>query len=167
MATHYTRLRPGLFKYCVLAAAFCFLLAGGCATRQSGGPQVNTPSLIVPEDDGASPLTSTEMAALKTTGQIDKNLPADALSDVARQYKYFLRKGRNTMSVFSKRAEQYLAYSRKVFRSRGMPEELAYLAIVESGYKADAKSPARAARGLAIHALYRHEVRSEPGLVDG
>lgn len=145
MATHYTRLRPGLFKYCVLAAAFCFLLAGGCATRQSGGPQVNTPSLIVPEDDGASPLTSTEMAALKTTGQIDKNLPADALSDVARQYKYFLRKGRNTMSVFSKRAEQYLAYSRKVFRSRGMPEELAYLAIVESGYKADAKSPAGAA----------------------
>lgn len=124
---------------------FCLALAGGCATRQSGGPQVNTPALIVPEDDSASPLTNTEMAALKSTGQIDKNLPADAMPDVARQYKYFLRKGRNTMSVFSKRAEQYLAYSRKVFRSRGMPEELAYLAIVESGYKADAKSPAGAA----------------------
>lgn len=123
----------------------CLALAGGCATRQSGGPQVNTPALIAPEDDSASPLTNTEMAALKSTGQIDKNLPAEAMPDVARQYKYFLRKGRNTMGVFSKRAEQYLAYSRKVFRSRGMPEELAYLAIVESGYKADAKSPAGAA----------------------
>lgn len=145
MTTPYPRLRPVFFKCCVLAALFCLALAGGCGARQSGGPQITTPALIVPEDDSASPLTETEMAALKSTGQIDRNLPAEAMPDVARQYKYFLRKGRSTMSAFSKRAEQYLAYSRKVFRSRGMPEELAYLAIVESGYKADAKSPAGAA----------------------
>lgn len=136
---------PVSLKFCVLAAACCFMLAGGCATRQSGGPQVSSPAPILPEDDGASPLTATELAALKSTGQIDKKLPAEAMADVARQYKYFLRKGRNTMSVFSKRSEQYLAYARKVFRTRGMPDELAYLAIVESGYRVDAKSPAGAA----------------------
>ena len=129
----------------LLAAALCLLLAGGCATRQGKGPEVSTPSFVLPDDESASPLTRTELAALKSTGQIDKNVPDEAMPDVARQYKYFLRKGRNTMSVFSKRSEQYLAYARKVFRSRGMPDELAYLAIVESGYKADAKSPAGAA----------------------
>lgn len=145
MARKPTRPWPVLLKFCVLAAACCLMLAGGCATRQSEGPQVSSPALILPEDDGASPLTATELAAFKSTGQIDKKLPAEAMSDVARQYKYFLRKGRNTMSVFSKRSEQYLAYARKVFRTRGMPDELAYLAIVESGYRVDAKSPAGAA----------------------
>ena len=144
MAQHTTSFRvPGAFW--LLVAAFCLLLAGGCATRQGKGPEVSTPSLMLPDDESASPLTRTELAALKSTGQIDKNVPADAMPDVARQYKYFLRKGRNTMSVFSKRSEQYLAYARKVFRSRGMPDELAYLAIVESGYRVDAKSPAGAA----------------------
>ena len=144
MAQHTTSFRaPGAFW--LLVAAFCLLLAGGCASRQGKGPEVSTPSLMLPDDESASPLTRTELAALKSTGQIDKNVPADAMPDVARQYKYFLRKGRNTMSVFSKRSEQYLAYARKVFRSRGMPDELAYLAIVESGYRVDAKSPAGAA----------------------
>ncbi len=129
----------------LLAAALCLLLAGGCSTRQGKGPEVSAPSFMLPEDESAAPLTQTELAALRSTGQIDRNVPADAMPDVARQYKYFLRKGRNTMSVFSKRSEQYLAYARKVFRSRGMPDELAYLAIVESGYKADAKSQAGAA----------------------
>ncbi|WP_027719741.1 lytic transglycosylase domain-containing protein [uncultured Desulfovibrio sp.] len=131
---------------CWLAvAALCLLLAGGCATRQGKGPEVSTPSLMLPDDESATPLTQTELAALKSTGQIDRNVPAEAMPDVARQYKYFLRKGRNTMSAFSKCSEQYLAYARKVFRSRGMPDELAYLAIVESGYRSDAKSPAGAA----------------------
>ena len=57
------------------------------------------------------------------------------MPDVVLQYKHFLRKGRGTMSVFSRNAEPYLGYARKVFRSRGMPEELAYLALVESGYR--------------------------------
>ena len=131
-------------KCCLLAAAFCLLLAGGCATRQGKGPEVSSPSFVLPEDESAAPLTRTELAALKSAGQIDRNVPDDAMPDVARQYKYFLRKGRKTMSVFSKRSEQYLTYARKVFRSRGMPDELAYLAIVESGYRADAKSPAGA-----------------------
>lgn len=46
------------------------------------------------------------------------------------------------MSASSKRAEQFLAYAKRVFRSR-MPEDLAYLAIVESGYRSG--SPAGAA----------------------
>lgn len=130
-------------RLCILAALCCLLLAGGCASRQGGGPGKGL-SLSVP-DDNSPPLTASETAALHSTSQVDKNVPEDGMADVARQYKYLLRKGRGTMSVSSKRAEQFLAYARRVFRSRGMPEDLAYLAIVESGYRSEIRSPAGAA----------------------
>ncbi len=127
-------------RLCVLLALCCLLLAGGCASRQGGSGGGGGASFSIPDSD-PTPLTAKEAAALNSTGHVDKRMPPEAMDDVARQYKYFLRKGRNSMCVFSKRAENYLAYAHKVFRSRGMPEELAYLAIVESGYRVDARSP--------------------------
>lgn len=98
------------------------------------------PSLIIPGDEGGEPLTPTELAAFQNTARIDRDIHKASMPDVVLQYKHFLRKGRGTMSVFSRNAEPYLGYARKVFRSRGMPEELAYLALVESGYRPDAES---------------------------
>lgn len=127
-------------RLCVLAVACCLMLAGGCASRQNGDSGGRGVSFSVPDDD-PTPLSSKELAALQSTGQVDKSVPPEAMDDVTRQYKYYLHKGRNSVCVFSKRAEGYLNYSRQVFRSRGIPEELAYLAIVESGYRVDARSP--------------------------
>ncbi len=126
----------------------CFLLASallaGCGARQGGSVDEDT-SLYVPSEEAAISLSPAEQAALHSSGPIDRNIPADAMREVTLQYKHFLNKGRPTMNVFSKRAEKYLSYSRKVFRTRGMPEDLAYLAIVESGYRPDAVSRAGAA----------------------
>ena len=136
--------RSAMARLGIMAVVFCLLLAGGCASRQ-GGDAGKGLSMSVPEEDTSPPLTATETAALNTTGQVDRNIPESAMTDVTRQYKYFLRKGRPTMSASSKRAEQFLAYAKRVFRSRGMPEDLAYLAIVESGYRSEVRSPAGAA----------------------
>ena len=136
--------RSAMARLGIMAVVFCLLLAGGCASRQ-GGDAGKGLSMSVPEEDTSPPLTATEAAALNTTGQVDRNIPESAMTDVTRQYKYFLRKGRPTMSASSKRAEQFLAYAKRVFRSRGMPEDLAYLAIVESGYRCEVRSPAGAA----------------------
>lgn len=130
--------RARLVLLCILA--FCLLLAGGCGSKQKKGQALSMPSLIIPGDEGGEPLTPAEVAAFQTTAQIDRNIHKASMPDVALQYKHFLRKGRGTMSVFSQNAEPYLGYARKVFRSRGMPEELAYLALVESGYRPDAES---------------------------
>lgn len=141
---HYRKnrwLQPG---FLLLALSVLCLALTGCGARKSASPEVSMPGVIVPET-GGDPLTHTEVAALKSTGHIDRDVPDHAMEDVALQYKYFLRKGRQTMCSFSKRSEQYLDYARQVFRSRGMPEELANLAIVESGYRPDARSPAGAA----------------------
>ena len=131
------------FSGLVVTVLACLLLAGGCATRHADDG--NRAVFVVPDGDDGPPLTPAERAVLQTSGKIDAGMPADAMPEVARQYKYFLRKGRGVMASFSKRSEAYLGFARQVFRSRGMPEELAYLAIVESGYRTDARSPVGAA----------------------
>lgn len=115
----------------------------GCGSKKPG--RQNMPALVFPESQYDEPLDQTELAALHSKGQIDSRLPDSAMPELERQYTHFLRKGRGTMDVFSKRAEKYLGHARSVFRSRGMPDELACLAIVESGYRADARSSAGAA----------------------
>ncbi len=94
---------------------------------------------------GDAKLTAKQKEIFYKTGQLDKNLPKKALPAVAEQYSHFLNGGRRTMEVFSQRSEDYLGHARDIFRAKGMPEELAYLAIVESGYKHTAKSHAGAA----------------------
>ena len=125
-----------------LSCAF-LLLAGGCSSRMGSGGSGEPHSFF--SSDSARPLTGTEKEILHSTGQIDRHVPASAMADVEREYTHYLRRGRPTIERVSKRAEKFLAYSRKVFRDRGMPEELAYLAIVESGCRPDVKSGAGAA----------------------
>ncbi len=94
---------------------------------------------------GAAKLTAKQKEIFYKTGQLDRKLPKKAFPAVAEQYSHFLNGGRRTMEVFSQRSEDYLGHARDIFRAKGMPEELAYLAIVESGYKHTAKSHAGAA----------------------
>lgn len=120
------------------------LVLNGCAGKQDSGVEVVMPSVNT-HDKNQDPLSHQEQAALRSTGAIDRDMPDHAMEDVKKQYQYLLRNGRKNVCAFSKRSEQYLAYARNVFKSRGMPEELANLAIVESGYRPNAVSSAGAA----------------------
>lgn len=128
----------------VLVFCCCAFLLAACGGKQSQPVSLEIEKAPAPKYVD-NELTGSELAALTSTSQIDRAVPDHAMADVAAQYKHFLRKGRGTMCAFSKRSEQYLAYARKVFKDRGMPEELANLAIVESGYRPDAVSRAGAA----------------------
>ncbi len=120
------------------------LLLCACAGKQDSGPLLTVPEKTQ-ESWGSDSLSASEKSALEATGTIDKNIPGHAMEDVKKEYQSYLRNRRQTVCVFSKRSEQYLAYACKVFREQGMPEELANLAIVESGYKPNALSRAGAA----------------------
>ena len=129
----------------------CLLLAGGCGTRGAtvgdlGDMTVGQDELFqyVPKDDGI-PLSSTELAVLNATGELDTRLSADAMDAVTIQYKYFLHKARPTFERFLRRAEVYLPYVKQVFKERGLPEDLAYIAFIESGYNPFVVSRAGAA----------------------
>ncbi len=119
------------------------LLIAGCGDKQVPVEPQNV-WVCLEATDGLA-LTSTQKNIFHTVGQLDTRIPPKGQKAVAKEYTYFLNKGRPTMAAFSQRAEAYLGHARQVFRSRGMPEELAFLALVESGYNPTVKSHAGAA----------------------
>lgn len=137
-----TEQRRAFAPFAILFLVAICMLLGACSARNQGGK--NSPGFVIRED--GPPLTQAELAVLHTpSGQIDRNIPKAEMEDVTAEYRYFLRSGRPVMTRFSQRAAQYLPWAQKVFRENGMPEDLAYLAIIESGYRADITSKAGAA----------------------
>ena len=139
-----SRWSGAVFHLC--ACLFAAVMLSGCAAHHSASPSPDvTPSYSVPDESGVS-LSGEQRAVLDNEGgQIMHSVPVSARPAVENQYKYFLNQGRRNVAVFSKRAEKYLAYVKQTFRQKGIPEELAYLACVESGYNPKAQSRAGAA----------------------
>ncbi|MDR3073412.1 MAG: transglycosylase SLT domain-containing protein [Deltaproteobacteria bacterium] len=144
------------FSRAVILTAF--LLFSGCAVqgpKQAGvlpGVEVYAPidapvetvgEPYQPIDDGL-PLTRAELAAFESTGVLDANLSMEEKQIVELHFKHFLHNNRKTVERFLKRSELYLTFVTRVFRDRGMPEELACLAFVESGFNPNAISRAGA-----------------------
>ena len=128
-----------------LCCLIAILALTGCAGKSSR-QDAKTGVVFEPGAIEKEPaLTEQEVACLKSTGEIDKNLTSTAMSDVTKQYRYYLREGRKHMQISAKRSEPYLPYVRAIFGQKGLPKDLAYLAIVESGYRPTAKSHAGAA----------------------
>ena len=142
---------PGATRILWACIFICILLAGGCGTRHAtmgevGGMTAGQDEMLqyVPRDDGI-PLSSAELAALNSTGELDNNLSRDAMDAITIQYKYFLHTARPTFERFLRRAEVYLPYVKQVLKERGLPEDLAYIAFIESGYNPIVVSRAGAA----------------------
>lgn len=63
---------------------------------------------------------------------------------VQKWINYFTGRGRKYMQVYLERSSRYIPMMKGVFRERGMPEELVYIALIESGFSASAFSHASA-----------------------
>lgn len=134
---------------------FCALLLAGCGPKKLDVPQtptaMNTPSddemldsfREALKDDGL-PLSDVEMRALLSEGVIDRGLSTADMREVQVYFKHYVHSARPVVERFIRRSQPYMAYTRKVFRERGMPEELACLAFVESGYNPVAVSRSNA-----------------------
>lgn len=96
-----------------------------------------------PRDDG-QPLTTAELHAFKTVGELDRNLSQEDARTVELHFKHFVHQDRRTFSRFLQRSSRFLPYIKKVFTDRGIPEDVAYLVMVESGGNPNAISPAGA-----------------------
>jgi len=79
----------------------------------------------------------------KEASALNMQIPAD------KDIDYFIDYFTTTKKYFTenalKRANYFMPMVRKIFRQEGLPEELAYLAVVESGFNPFATSPANAA----------------------
>ena len=128
----------------------CVLLVSGCASQRSPQPEENLAapdySGLLLEDDGI-PLRSAESKALLSTGDIDRNLSAKAMQEVVKPFKHYLHKERGTVEYNLLHSRPYIDFVKQVFRDKGLPEDLAYLACIESGYTTRAVSRSKA-KGL-------------------
>lgn len=74
-----------------------------------------------------------------------RRLPANGVRRVEANIRYFQTQGRRRLVDGLARGGKYLETYRAIFREMEMPEELAYLPLIESGFVPTAVSPAKAA----------------------
>ncbi|MFV1980381.1 MAG: transglycosylase SLT domain-containing protein, partial [Rhodothermia bacterium] len=77
--------------------------------------------------------------------ELQSSIPIVHNSLVERSITYLLRKPEKTVDLWRARAETYFPMIEKILEEEGAPEELKYLALIESGLVPHARSWARAA----------------------
>ncbi|MDR2488900.1 MAG: LysM peptidoglycan-binding domain-containing protein [Desulfovibrio sp.] len=133
------------------AALICILTAGGCATASKDDSDAKyrsiteetMPEPYIPRDDGM-PLTPEELRAFRTVGDLDRKLGTEDAHVVELHFKYFVHQQRASFERFLERASRFLPYIKKVFNDRGIPGDIAYLFMIESGGNPNAVSRAGA-----------------------
>ncbi len=104
-------------------------------------------------------LTEEESRILET---VKKSLAASAVSDgfdipvvlndaVDLYIKYFTGTGRKLFAHWLERAKRYVPTIRAVLKKNGLPEDLVYLAMIESGFNMKAYSPEEGKGTLAVY----------------
>lgn len=73
------------------------------------------------------------------------DLPVVTHRRVEKLIAYYTGNGRRTFRVWLERSGRYLPMMRRIFAEAGLPEDLTYLAMIESGFNQKAYSWARAA----------------------
>ncbi|MCH5277433.1 MAG: LysM peptidoglycan-binding domain-containing protein [Desulfovibrionaceae bacterium] len=138
-----------------LGAGCAVLLAGCGANPRLDAPQAPLAAAgpsdedmlesyrLALQDEGL-PLSDVEMRALLSTGEVDRGLGTDDMREVQVYFKHYIHSARPVVERFMRRGQSYIGYTRRIFRERGLPEELAYLAFVESGYNPVAVSRSNA-----------------------
>lgn len=72
-------------------------------------------------------------------------VPITINEDVKAALEFYLGNGRKFMIRSLSRSTRYMSMIRKILREKSLPEDLAYLVLIESGFKVRAYSPAHAA----------------------
>ncbi len=71
-------------------------------------------------------------------------LPVDFNDKVKKWIRHFQSKGRQSMYRYLSRSSKYLPKMKQILRSHGLPEDLVYIALIESGFLSNAHSRAHA-----------------------
>lgn len=150
--------------FCVFTLLCSLVLLSACTARTSGSSSMGVIltsdsdvsenkivaeeeviNLDVPPATATEPLSREEEKVLMTQVNIDIEM-SDADKRIVESYvKFYTGRARPTLERYLKRAAMYLPDAQKVFRENGLPEELVYLAFVESGFNPNAYSRAGAA----------------------
>src|SRR5688572_30333328 len=106
-------------------------------------------NLPTPGSAATAPNPALEMAlppimAAEAAPEVTWDLPIVRNESVDRFVNLFERKQSERMALYLKRSGRYEGMIREKLRERGMPEDLVYLSMIESGFNPTAKSKAQA-----------------------
>lgn len=76
--------------------------------------------------------------------EITYDVPVVVNDKVEIFIRYFQTRGRKHFEKWLSRSERYLPMLKDIFRQNGLPEDLAYIPLIESGFNPNARSRARA-----------------------
>ena len=138
----------------VMGVASAFAADGNVVPKEMVAPRVAAPDTAIlmskvrlPKDTTAVPLKATATESVKKAAeslpssirspkvyeQINNNLVAGYISTYATRYSQHLQ-------IMLEKGEPYFLMIEKVFREHGIPEEMKYLAVIESSFNTNARS---------------------------
>jgi len=128
----------------IMPAGFDPRSKGGVAGsgRRSGSVEPSMGDLIVIEDQ----LASDDDFELKLPEESlpDSDIPLTLNGQVEYFIRYFQTSGRKGFAKWLSRSERYIPMMKEVLKKHGLPEDLVYLAMIESGFTPHAVSVASA-----------------------
>lgn len=108
------------------------------------GPETAPTSEILPAQGDAGALVP-ELAGLDlATLKAQYDIPIEINEDVAAYIRFFQGRGRRWFEKWLERGEKWIPLMRPILAEEGMPLDLVYLAMIESGFSAHATSWASA-----------------------
>lgn len=113
------------------------------AALEKGDGQFSSTQGEFPAEDRQEELPpGTEEWILSVQDEFD--IPIFINEEVREFIHYFQTSGRETFTRWLARSSKYLELMRNILREEGLPEDLVYLALIESGFSTHARSRAKA-----------------------
>lgn len=134
-------------RLCLVLAAIAVLT--GCSTMKTtgsgrvvaeDGTVVDVPEVEIVEDEENQKVLDTASDNIKAFPDI----PHEDDRKVEQWVNYFTGKGRKWMQVYLERSGRYLPLMKSILKEHGLPEDLVYLAMIESGFASSVRSHAGA-----------------------
>lgn len=124
--------RQGLLWLCVIG-----LVVQGCAHKPKNSGVAGS------SNSSASDTAPIESVSLGNNSELDA-IPIEMNPLVDKWIAYFQGRGRPHMERYLSRMNRYEGLMKKILRENGLPEDLIYIALIESGFNARATSHAAA-----------------------
>lgn len=126
-----------ILSFSVVFGALVFLSA--CSTKKS------SKSTSIWDESSGNPVLLEEEYVAQQKGELPRfNMPLEQNAQVETWLNYFQGRGRKWFGIWMERSGRYIPFMRKILREEGLPEDLVYLAMIESGFSSRAYSRAAA-----------------------
>ncbi len=132
----------------VVLSTLLLNLLSGCAHNQissdSNTPLVNDPNAPISSVHEVQSFRANEPEGPKVVVEELEQIPTEINPLVEKWINYFQGRGRPHMERYLSRSARYTKLMKKIIRENGLPEDLIYIALIESGFSSKAMSRAAA-----------------------